>query len=340
MQLPTKPKQAPSENYRPEQQLCPECQRILKRAHILWRKEITFSTGVKTIVSWAYRCPQRDCPGSQTNFASQMAERLHLKHRRFSRELIVKIGYRRFWHYQTMYALYDWLSQELQVTISDREIMHLVTDFLALLKAGQAARIRQKLSQLQQVIIAIDGMQPEKGNDCLYIVREVQSNLTLLAESLEESSHEALKQHLLQPLQRLVQELGLQWQGVVSDNQLALRLAVAQTLPGVVHQVCQSHCLREAGAVTFEADRALKKKLKAAFRQPLGRLRKQMQALPESEPGRSILLDYGHALRSTLLEGGVAPFELGGIQVFDALAAVEASLLRCQKKPTIVCYNA
>jgi len=32
------------------------------------------------------------------------------------------------------------------------------------------------------------------------------------------------------------------------------------------------------------------------------------------------------------LEGGVAPFELGGVHIFDDLAALAASLERCRKK--------
>ena len=331
----SKTNQIPVEYYRPEQQLCPKCQSILKRSHIFWRKHLIFPTGIKNVVSWAYRCRQTECDGSEKLFSSQIAERLHLRHRRFSRELIIKIGYRRFWHYQTMYELYDWLSQDLQVVISDREVCHLIADFLALLKAGQATRIRQKLAPLKQLIISIDGMQPEKGNQCVYIVRETQSNVTLLAESLEESTHDTLSQRLLKPLQTLGEELGLKWQGVISDNQISIRLAVAQTLKGVAHQVCQSHCLRDAGQLTFEADRSTKKALKAAFRPPIMRLRKRIQALPETDRFRIILLDYATALHSTLLEGGVAPFALGGIQVFDDLVALETSLLRCQKKRII-----
>ena len=90
----------PTEYYRPEQYLCPFCHDILKRHHILWHKNLTFSTGAKQVVSWAYRCPQNDCPGAKVDYRSAKAESLHLKHRRFSRELIVRIGYRRFWQHQ------------------------------------------------------------------------------------------------------------------------------------------------------------------------------------------------------------------------------------------------
>jgi hypothetical protein len=329
-----------TEYYRPEQCLCSLCQSRLKRHHIVWHKTLTFSTGPKKVVSWAYRCPQADCPGAKTDYRSTKAESLQLKYRSFSRELIVRIGYRRFWQHQPQAEIYSWLSQELHLDISERTVVNLMLDFLALLRAGQPAKIRHHLKQLSTLIIGLDGMQPEKGNSCLYIVRELQSGVTLLAELLVDSAHETLSSHLLEPLQVLAAEFGLTWQGVISDAQESIRLAVAESLKGVPHQACQAHCLRDAGQMTFEADRTLKKSLKASFRQSLSRLRKRIRALTDTALVRPVLMDYAVALQSTLLEGGVAPFELGGIKVFDALADLEASLTRCQKKVIMSCCAA
>lgn len=339
MQHLTKANNVPNIHYRPEQGICPLCHRVLKRDHILWHKYVTFSTGVKQVVSWAYGCPQAGCPNSTTLYRSRQAERVHLKHRRFSRELVVRVGRQRFWHHQTREEIHAWLTQDLKLRISEREVGNLIVDFLVLLCAAQPAKIRRKLSTLKRLVIGLDGMQPEKGNDSLYIVRELQCGVTLLAEKLEDSSHEALSRSLFNPLKALADELGLTWQGVVSDAQESIRLAVEHSLPGVPYQACQSHCLRDAGELTFEADRTMKKELKKAFRQSLARLRKRIQALPNDEPFRAVLLDYAGAIHSTLLEGGVAPFDLGGLRVFDALENLEASLLRCQKKATIACYD-
>lgn len=327
----------PTVSYRPEQGQCPVCQSVLKRHHILWRKHLTFPTGVKQVVSWAYCCPQADCPGSGETYRSLKAETLHLKYRRFSRELVVWVGYRRFWQHQTRREIHRGLTQDLPLNISEREVTNLLLDFLALLRAAQPAQIRRKLKGLQSLVIGLDGMQPEKGNDCLYLVRELQSGVTLRAENLTESSHDTLSERLLAPLLVLAEELHLTWRGVVSDAQESIRLAVAQSLPGVPHQACQAHCLRDAGQLTFAADRAMKTDLKAAFRQRLARLHKRLQTWPADDLCRPILLDYAEAIHSTLLEGGVAPFELGGIKVFEALDSLAASLTRCQKKATMSC---
>ena len=337
MQYLTKTQNVANIYYRPERGLCPVCRSVLKRDHILWHKCVTFSTGVKRVVSWAYRCPQAGCSNSTTLYRSLQAERVHLKYRRFSRELVVCVGYQRFWRHQTREEVHTWLTQDLNLSISERHVGNLMVDFLALLRAAQPAKIRRKLSSLKRLVIGLDGMQPEKGNDSLYLVRELQCGVTLLAEKLEDSSHEALSRALFDPLKALTAELGLSWQGVVSDAQESIRLAVTQSLPGVPYQACQSHCLRDAGKLTFEADRAMKKGLKKAFRQSLARLRKRLRALPEEDPFRAVLWDYAGVLRSTLLEGGIAPFDLGGLRVYEALEQVEVSLIRCQKKPTTGC---
>jgi hypothetical protein len=290
------------------------------------------------VTSWVYRCKTATCPNGTTDYRSAEAEKLHLKQHRFSRELIVRIGYEHFWQGRTMYEIYDWLTNALQVSISEREVAYLFVAFLALLSAAQPAKIRNKLSGLQGLLISIDGMQPEKGNACLYIVRELQCGVTLLAVRLEESSQDALRVHLFDPLKDLAQERGLPWRGVVSDAQETIRLAVAQSVAEMPHQACQSHCLRAAGQRTFEADRAMKKELKASFRRALPRLHKRIQALPEDNPFRPVLLDYTTAIRSVLPEGGVAPFELGGLRVYDALEDLGASMTRCQKKGSINYY--
>lgn len=326
-------------SYRPVEELCPYCGSYLKRSHILWRKELIFANRTESVTSWGYRCAESTCCNTKTLYGSVEAERLHLKHRRYSRELIVKIGYRRFWHHQTIYELHEWLTQELGVPIAERQLSNVVGDFLALLRAGQARKVHRHLSKQSTLLISIDGMQPEKGNRCLYIVREVQCGQTLMAESLDDASNAMLSQHLLEPLKTLAAELGLSWFGVISDAQESIRLAVANSLPGVPHQACQSHCLRAAGHLTFESDRNLKKRLKATFRRRLYQIQHQIRRLAESDPYRPVLADYADAIQTTLLTGGLAPFDLGGLKVYHALEAVAHSLQRCQKKAITRSYS-
>ena len=319
-------------SFRPKEQLCPTCRSFLKRSHILWRKRQFLLTGPARIINWAYHCSNPACADAEKVHHSAEAETLHLKHRRFGRDVIVHVGYRRFWYHQTIYEIHEWLTQDLGLPISERHVLNLIADFLALLRAGQPAKVRTQLKALKRLVVGLDGMQPKKGDTCLYIARELQLDLTLLAENLDDSSDPTIRARLLQPLKALADEMGLSWHGVVSDAQGSIRTAVEKELPDVPHQACQSHCLRKAGELTFQADRNMKKCLKATFRQRLRRVERRIERLLEADPYRPVLTDYADAMRSTLLEGGVAPFELGGVRVFDDLTALAASLARCQEK--------
>ena len=333
-----KASQLTKRSYRPEQRFCPVCRTFLKRSHILWRKQLIGLSGVQVVVSWAYHCPNSACSGRQQVYSSTEAETLHLKHRRYSRELIVNLGYRRFWQHQTIYELHAWLADDLGLPISMRQVPNLLADFLALLRAAQPAKIRQKLQALKKLVIGVDGMQPEKGNSCLYVVRELQTGLTLLAENLDDSSQTSLSEHLFEPLNQLATQLSLGWRGVVTDAQESLRLAVAHSLPGVSHQTCQFHCLRDAGDWSFQTDRKLKKQLKATLRQRLTTLYRRLTHLPEANPYRAVLVDYAEAIRAALLINGIAPFDFGGISLFVALDDLAKSLANCQKKESTPSY--
>jgi hypothetical protein len=163
--------------------------------------------------------------------------------------------------------------------------------------------------------------------------------LTLLAESLAESSADAIRNLLLAPLQALAHTLAVPIQGIVSDAQESIRLAVQAALPDQPHHCCHYHCLRDAGSLTFEADRSMKTALKQRVRRPLGHLEASIAKLPADDPWRPILADYALAMRATLLEGGVAPFALGGVHVFDDLTALAASMQRCREKGGIGSWN-
>lgn len=113
-----------------------------------------------------------------------------------------------------------------------------------------------------RVILALDGMQPDVGQEVLWVLREVLSGEVLLARSLLS----ATAADLPALLQEVTAALPVPVVGVGSRGQHAIRNAVAKALPGVVHQLCQFHYLREAAHPVYEADRHAKQELKQQVR--------------------------------------------------------------------------
>ncbi len=118
-------------------------------------------------------------------------------------------------------------------------------------------------------------------------------------------------------------------EGVISDGQHAIRKADAQILPGVPHQLCHFHFLREAAHPIFEADRHAKKELKKAVRgvRPIERA-----VEGRSDPEAALIQGYCAAVRSAITDDGRAPLAASGLTLKDRLEKVAGSLDRVQQK--------
>jgi hypothetical protein len=260
---------------------------------------------------------------------------LELKGISFGVDVIVQMGWWRFWEHRTLDEI--WELARHHFPISRRQVMYLIVDFLCLLKAAQPARIekQRKLYERRGLLLSVDAMQPEKGNDVLYVVRELRTHLTLQAIKVTNQRRLTIRDQVLRP----VDCLGFRVRGVVSDAEEALEWAVNALWPGCPQHACHFHVLREAGRPIAEADQHWMVEMKQELRAKLRPVRLALQALPETSPHRSILLDYAEALRTCLRVCSLAPFQLGGLRVMDDLRAIAASLRRCQKKPIICSWQ-
>lgn len=129
----------------------------------------------------------------------------------------------------------------------------------------------------------------------------------------------------LAPLIAEVKEPGVPILGVISDKQSSICLAVEKELPGVPHQLCQSHYLRDLAQPVCETDRKLKKQLKQKVR---GIRDVERQVAHKQDDEARITRGYCIALREVLRDDGKYPLEPAGIALYDKLTQIEASLGR------------
>src|SRR5437867_3575937 len=110
--------------------------------------------------------------------------------------------------------------------------------------------------------------------------------------------------------------------GVISDGQSPIQTAVQAIFPGVPHQLCQFHYLREAAKPIFEADRHAKKELKKHVRgvRPIER---SLEGRTDAEA--ETIRGYCDAVRSALTDDGRPPLEAAGLRLHERLSAVATS---------------
>ncbi len=318
-----------NEYYRPLITVCPHCGASLRRRCTLWSKYLVTLNGRSHVFSLGYTCSRERCRQGKVIHRSAEAEQLSLKGSSFGFDLIVQVGWWRFWDHRTLDEIATLLKAK-QLPVSRRHILNLIGDFLALLRAAQPAKIETHRAYFQRhgMVISIDGMEPEQGDEMLFVIREANLDLTLVAETLYSSRADLISARLLTP----VKAMGFRIRAVISDADKNIRRAVTTSLPGRPHQACQVHCLCDAGQPIFEADRALKTDLRRDIRarwRPFGR---QLSQASADDPQTAVLTDYAEVLRDALRADGLSPFELAGLKLYDELARMETSLRRCQKK--------
>jgi hypothetical protein len=212
------------------------------------------------------------------------------------------------------------------LTVSQRTVTNLLDryDELRALATADPQRLEPLLGGQRRVVLAIDGLQPEVGHEVLWILRDCLSGEILLAKSLLSSTAPDVASLITEVRQALPVPIT----GVISDGQDSLRKAVARALPGVPHQLCHFHYLREAAKPISEADRHAKKELKKRVR-GIRRIERQAEKkveLDQDDEEAEIVRGYCAAVRAALTDEGLPPLAAAGLKLQDRLSQIAASL--------------
>src|SRR5207248_5626462 len=161
--------------------------------------------------------------------------------------------------------------------------------------------------------------------EVLWVIRDCLTGEPLLARSLLSGTEADLA--IL--LREVKDALPVPILGIVSDGQTSIRNAVASALPGIPHQLCHFHYLREAARPIYEADRHAKKELKKAVRgvRPIERA-----VEGRTDPAAEVTRGYCLAVRRALTDDGRPPLCASGLKLHDRLSAIAASLDRVAEK--------
>lgn len=323
--------EVPRVRYRPEVPTCLHCGRPLIYSHSVWRKTIQSLSGIEDVTNLGFRCSEPACAYGRTVYRSAQAEARQVKGSGYGLDVVVRIGHLRFTEHRTREEIWRELREYPHVALSDRHVQNLLEVYLALLRASQqdiGARVAATVAAHGGIIVALDGLQPEQGNEQLWVVREVLSGTVLGAANLQQATAEWLGR-LLRP----IRTADVPVLGVVSDAQESIRLAVAEVFPGVPHQLCQYHALREAAEPLWEADRHLLVEAKRELRELRQVEDRTRRRDPDgTDPASGVVLDVVLALRQTLRERGTLPFDFAALRVVDHLTAVHQTLKRCLEK--------
>ena len=154
--------------------------------------------------------------------------------------------------------------------------------------------MRVEYEGVDDIILTIDGLQPEKGHETLYVVRELTQKRVWFAEPLLSATAPEV-QRLIAQAKQWAEILGKRVILWVSDKQDAFSdSGIAAEFPEVPHRYCDNHFLRDAAKPVLDADSHAKVQMRKKVRGLRGiersvlkqqrrqRIKEESQALPQS----------------------------------------------------------
>jgi len=297
-------------------------------------------------------CPDPACPGHARTKSPVLEITLALPQMAIAWDVFCWIGHRRFSRHMAVSLIRSELWDDYQVKLSDDAIEEYIRRYQAMLAARQqdAESLRRHYESASEVILCIDGLQPEKGHEALYVVRELTRKRVWFAEPLLSATQDEIRR-LIQKAKAWAQSLGVSVGLWMSDKQDAFVKGIAAEFPDVPHRYCDNHFLRDLAQPVLEADSHAKVQMRRRVRglrtieQAVLRRQKartQEDLTPESpettaagdrspavaDAAGGVVLDYCAAARGVLNDDQGGPLDPPGLRMAKALTEVQESLHR------------
>jgi len=302
-------------------------------------------TGALHLVCKLVPCPNQQCPNSRRTFSPEAELRLTLPRWLIGWDVFCWIGHRRIARHWSVPQIRAELLDSYQINLSADALEDYLQRYQQMLAARQPDPLvlRREYQRTRHVLLSIDGLQPEKGHETLYVVRELGRQGVWLAEALISSSALEVRPLFAQARQ-WAEWLGKPVRLWMSDKQDAFVTGIAAEFPHVPHRYCRKHFLRALAQPVLALDSHAKVRLRrrvrglrAIERAVLAQRHPAPIALPSSAPPCSVqfqvdvgavVLDYCTAVRGILNDGQGGPLHPPGLHLAKALREVRQSLER------------
>jgi hypothetical protein len=337
-----------------EQQTCGHCARTLHVCDHRRHRLFTLPGPLELLCKLAH-CPDPACPGHAHTLSPEAEAQITLPWWTIGWDVFCWLGHRRFAQHWSLPQLRAELRATYHIPLSEDALAGYLRRYQNMVAARHqdAAQLAAAYQSIDALVLTIDGLQPEKGHETLYVVRELQGKRVWFAEPLL-SSTTAEIQRLVVQAKQWAEQLGKPVVLWMSDKQEAFVQAIAAEFPEAPHRYCQNHFLRDVAKPLLAADshakvqmrrkvrglRAIERDLlaeqqvgvaagggvtNAAAEQPAAAT-SPLAAAPA--PAAAVVLDYCAAVRGILNDDQGGPLEPPGLRMADALGEVRASLQR------------
>lgn len=334
---------------------CPFCGRMMHVCDHRYRHLHTLEGPVELVCKLDH-CPDPKCPGHAKTKSPETEIMIALPKWAIGWDVLCWIGHRRCSRHWSISQIRDELSDEYRIKVSDDSLARYIRQYQIMLAARQQdpKALRRQYALTDELILSIDGLQPEKGHETLYVVRELTQKRVWFAEPLISATADEVRR-LIAKAKQWAEMLGKPVGLWLSDRQDAFVTGIAAEFPDVAHRYCENHFLRDVAKPVLEAD----SHSKVQMRKKVRGLRKieqavlKQQGVVESQAADdeveaigtavveppdtlssptdradAVVLDYCAAVRGILNDDQGGPLHPPGLRMAEALQEVRESIQR------------
>jgi hypothetical protein len=302
-------------------------------------------------------CPDPTCPGHAKTKSPELEITIALPQVAIGWDVFCWIGHRRCSRHMAISYIQSELLDDYGIKLSEDALEKYIRRYQVMLAARQqdAESLRRQYESVAEIILCIDGLQPEKGHESLYVVRELTQKRVWFAEPLLSATEDEVRR-LIKKAKEWAEFLGTPVGLWVSDKQDAFVKGIAAEFPDVPHRYCDNHFLRDVAEPVLEADshakvqmrkkvRGLRKIEQAVLQRPKAETKDDLAPnAPEAtvtataaaanlsptvvDPAGSVVLDYCAAVRGILNDDQGGPLDPPGVRMAEALNEVQESIQR------------
>jgi hypothetical protein len=335
---------------------CPACGRMM---HVCDHRRRRFHTldGPVELVCKLNHCPDPTCPGHSQTKSPELEVTLAPPKWAIGWDVLCWIGHRRCSRHWSVSQIRYELDDEYDIKLSADSIERYIRYYQVMLAARQqdAENLRRQYESVDEIVLSIDGLQPEKGHETLYVVRELTQKRVWFAEPLISATADEVRR-LIAKAKEWAESLDKPVALWLSDKQDAFVTGIAAEFPDVPHRYCDNHFLRDVAKPVLEAD----SQAKVQMRRKVRGLRKIEQAVlkrqkadmmedlgpddpaatvtvnagpanmpsPVADSASAVVLDYCAAVRGILNDDQGGPLHPPGLRMAAALNQVQESIQR------------
>ena len=212
------------------QQNCPHCNKRMRNKYDNYRTVRTLA-GVIRLRLKIRRCYNGECERVGYVLRPEAEGKWALPQHEFGLDIMALVGALRYGEHRSVPEIHHLLRLQ-GICVGQRSVSHLIERYDELLALGltNKQRLQDIVRGHKQVILAIDGMQPDVGHEVLWVIRECLSGEILLARTLLSARSE----DLAALLREVKEAIGVPIAGVLSDGQQSIRKAVELALPQAI----------------------------------------------------------------------------------------------------------